>query len=402
MSADVSTTATATPRWRSLARAAWDGTRLYRPILLLLVLLVAGLAITQDGFWTWENATNLLTGVSALWVISLGMTFVLITGGADLSVGAISALTGIFLAKIVIAGVPGWPAFLLTLVFGTAIGAVLNGGLIGRFRLSFFVVTLATMTSFTGAVNIWSGTNSFFVESSITADIGLESIGGLPVPIWIMAGTLVVALWVQRFTYYGRDVYAVGGSMIAARLSGVRTTRTLLITYGVSGLCATIAGVITIGRIGVAVPNVDNNIPLAAVAAVLLGGTSLMGGSGGVGGTILGVLFLGTLQNGLSIAGVPSFWQQVVTGVILIAAVGGDRFGLVGRRRRRPRTAAAAPTGSAEPGPSADPAHPAASADAADAANSGGPAPLGGPGRPADPSADAGRGRQVETARRAR
>lgn len=327
------------PGIRRLTAAAWHGTRLYRPILLLLVLLVAGLAITQDGFWTWQNAENLLTGVAGLWVIGLGMTFVLITAGADLSVGAIAALTGIFLAKIVSAGVPGWPALLITLVFGALIGGVLNGGLIGRLRLSFFVVTLATATLLTGVVNIWSGTSSLFVTSSVTADIGLKTIAGLPMPIWIMAVTFLIALWVQRYTYYGRDMYAVGGSLIAARLSGVRTTRTLVITYGISGLAATIAGVITIGRIGVAVPNVDGTVPLAAVAAVLLGGTSLMGGTGGVGGTILGVLFLGTLQNGLSIAGVPSYWQQVVTGIILIVAVGGDRFGLIRGKFRRRTTA---------------------------------------------------------------
>lgn len=347
------------------ARAAWHGTRLYRPILVLLVLLVVGLAVTQSGFWTWPNIKNLLTSVSGLWVISLGMTFVLLTAGADLSVGAISALTGIFLAKVVDLGVPGWPALVLTLVAGTLLGGVLNGVLIGRLRLSFFVVTLATMTGMTGAVNLWSDSNSFFVHAPVTAEIGLRSILGLPVPIWIMIVTLVIGLWVQRLTYYGRDVYAVGGSMIAARLSGVRTTRTLLITYGISGLCATVAGVITIGRIGVAVPNVDNNLPLEAVAAVLLGGTSLMGGSGGIGGTVLGVLFLGTLTNGLSIAGVPSFWQQVVTGIILVVAVGGDRFGLVNRTarsRQAPGAPPVPPATGATPAPGATPADPAAAA----------------------------------------
>jgi ribose/xylose/arabinose/galactoside ABC-type transport system permease subunit len=315
--------------------AAWRGTRLFRPILFLTVVLTIGLAVTQKGFLTWQNTQNLLTGVSALWIIALGMTFVLITAGADLSVGAVSALTGIFLAKIISAGVPGWPAVLLTLIFGSVIGAVINGGLIGRFRLSFFVVTLASMTALTGAVNIWSGTHSFTINSSVTADIGINSTFGLPNPIWIMIITFVISLWVQRWTYFGRDVYAVGGSIAAARLSGVRTTRTLLLAYGISALCATIAGIITAGRIGVAAPNVDANVPLEAIAAVLLGGTSLVGGSGGVGGTILGVLFLGVLQNGLSIAGVPSFWQEVVTGIILIVAVIGDQVGLVRDRLRR-------------------------------------------------------------------
>jgi ribose/xylose/arabinose/galactoside ABC-type transport system permease subunit len=322
---------------RRLLVAGWRGTRLFRPILVLTILLFIGLATTQSGFLTSQNVQNLLTGVSGLWIIALGMTFVLITAGADLSVSAISALTGIFLAKIISGGIPGWPAVVLTLVFGTVLGALVNGGLIGRFRLSFFVVTLASMTALTGAVNIWSGTQSFTVSSPVALQIGVNSILGLPAPIWIMIIAFVISLWIQRWTYFGRDVYAVGGSISAARLSGVRTTRTLIITYGVSAFCATIAGIISVGRIGVAAPNVDANLPLQAIAAVLLGGTSLTGGSGGVGGTILGVLFLGMLQNGLSIAGVPSFWQQVVTGVILVLAVLGDHLGLIGDRMRRRR-----------------------------------------------------------------
>jgi ribose/xylose/arabinose/galactoside ABC-type transport system permease subunit len=350
------------------AGAAWRGTRLFRPILVLTILLFIILTVTQGDFLTTQNVQNLMTGISALWIISLGMTFVLITAGADLSVSAISALTGIFLAKIISGGIPGWPAVLVTLIFGSVLGAVINGGLIGRFRLSFFVVTLASMTGLTGVVNLWSGTQSFAVNSPVALQIGVNNVLGLPAPIWIMIVAFVISLWIQRWTYFGRDVYAVGGSIRAARLSGIRTTRTLLIVYGISAFCATIAGIITVGRIGVAAPNVDANLPLQAIAAVLLGGTSLTGGSGGVGGTILGVVFLGMLQNGLSIAGVPSFWQQVVTGVILVLAVLGDHLGLIGDRlRRRSR-------GGGEPAPGdGDPGATAAAGGAAGAA--GGPGP---------------------------
>ena len=215
------------------ALAAWRGTRLFRPILVLSIALFIALAITQSGFLTGQNIQNLFTGVSALWIISLGMTLVLITAGADLSVSAIAALAGVFLAKVISGGVPGWPAVVLTLVFGTVIGALVNGGLIGRFRLSFFVVTLASMTALTGVVNIWSGTQSFTVNSPVALQIGVNNVLGLPAPIWLMIIAFAVSLWVQRWTYFGRDVYAVGGSLIAARLSGVRTTRTQLITYGI-------------------------------------------------------------------------------------------------------------------------------------------------------------------------
>ncbi len=163
-----------------------------------------------------------------------------------------------------------------------------------------------------------------------------------------MIVTFVIALYVQHRTYWARDVYAIGGSVVAARLSGIRTSLILMSVYGLSGACAALGGIIATGRIGAATPQPDPNLPLQAIAAVLLGGTSLLGGQGGVGGTALGVLFIGILQNGLSISGVSSFWQQVITGVILVAAVLGDRISLSGglaglRTRLRARSVAAPP-----------------------------------------------------------
>ena len=151
-----------------------------------------------------------------------------------------------------------------------------------------------------------------------------------------MVATYLVALVVLRWTYFGRDVYAVGGNITAARLSGINVARTLIMVYAIAGLCAGIGGVIQAGRLGAASPLVGESTPLDAAAAVLLGGTSFLGGVGGVTGTAVGVLFIGTLQNGLSISGVSSFWQQVVTGVILILAIAIDLLQQTpgGRRRR--------------------------------------------------------------------
>lgn len=315
----------------------WHGTRHYRPVLVLLIALVAVFAITQSAFPTSSNIQNLVTSVSELWVMAVGMTFVLISGGADLSVSAIAALVGIVMAKVIGLGVPGGVAVLITIVAGAAIGAAINGVLVGRLGMSFFVVTLATMIAFTGVVNVWTKTQSFYVTAPVVNQIAINHVLGIPTAIWIMALVLVLALLLQKRTYFGRDVYAVGGSAAAARLSGIRTSRTLITVYGLSGACAGLGGVMAVGRIGAASPAVDPNLPLQAIAAVLLGGTSLTGGAGSVTGTALGVLFIGTLQNGLGIAGVPSFWQQVVTGVILAVAVLADRTG-AGRgfiRRRR-------------------------------------------------------------------
>jgi ribose/xylose/arabinose/galactoside ABC-type transport system permease subunit len=162
-------------------------------------------------------------------------------------------------------------------------------------------------------------------------------------------------LYVQSRTYFGRDVYACGGNVTAARLSGISVARTTIAVYAIAGACAALGGIVAVGRTGAATPQVDTSLALQAIAAVLLGGTSLAGGAGGVGGTVLGVLFIGTLQNGLSIAGVQSFWQQILTGIVLIAAVLGDRIGLsqmrAAWRRRAPTASGSVPNVPAEVGP---------------------------------------------------
>lgn len=322
----------------SLISRAYAATRHFRPVFALVILLAIYFGITQSVFLTKSNVENLLTGVSVLWVVSMGMTFVVLTGGVDLSVGAMAALVSIFLAKVLNLGLPGLPTVILAILFGALAGGLINGVLIGRLNLSFFVVTLASMIALTGVVNLWSNTKSYFVSAPIVSRIAVESTLGVPTPIWIMIATFGIALYAQKRTYWGRDVYAVGGSVVAARLSGIRTSRTIASVYALSGAFAALGGIILTGRIGAATPQPDPNLPLQAAAAVLLGGTSLLGGQGGVGGTALGVLFIGILQNGLSIAGVSSYWQQVLTGVILVAAVLGDQIsvggGIAGLRTR--------------------------------------------------------------------
>jgi ribose/xylose/arabinose/galactoside ABC-type transport system permease subunit len=172
--------------------------------------------------------------------------------------------------------------------------------------------------------------------------------------VLIMIGTFLIALYVQRSTYFGRDVYAVGGNAEAARLSGVRVGRTIIAVYAISGLLAAFGGVLQTARIGAASPLVGEAVLFDAAAAVLLGGTSFAGGVGGVGGTVVGVLFLATLQNGLSVSVVASFWQQIITGAILLAAIILDRvrrqgLGSLGVRARAARRVSRRSTGEAEP-----------------------------------------------------
>lgn len=321
-------------------RSVWNGTRTFRPVLLLLIALMLVLGSTESVFFTVENMQNVATSVSVLWIVALGATFVQLSGGIDLSSGALAALAGICLAKLLGTGMPGWLVIVLVIAFGAAVGMLVNGVLVGVFRLNVFVVTLASMTAITGAVSLWSNTQSAYVTSAAVNSLAVNTFLGQPMPIWIMAGTFLIFLYVQTRTYFGRDVYAVGGSLTAARLSGIRTSRTILIVWSVAGAMAALAGVIAVGRVGAAAPQPDNTLPLNAIAAILLGGSALSGGVGGVGGTVLGVLFIGVLQNGLSLSGAATYWQQILTGAILVTAVLGDRIHefRIGWLRGRPQS----------------------------------------------------------------
>ena len=291
----------------------------------LLVAMFAFFSLTQDGFLTSANIDVMLTGVSILFVVSVGMTFVMLSGGIDLSVGSILALCGILLGKLFIE-VPIGFAILLALVGGAVLGGLLNGFLIGRLRLSFLVVTLGTFILLRGVLNLWSNGETIQVISGTLDSLAFGHSVGIPNPVWVMVAVAAVSVYVLRGTYFGRDVYAVGGNPEAAGLSGINVARTVMIVYAIAGLLAALGGVIQVARVGAASPLVGETIVFDAAAAVLIGGTSFRGGIGGVGGTIVGVLFLGVLQNGLAVAGVQTYWQQVVTGAILIVAVLADQL----------------------------------------------------------------------------
>jgi ribose/xylose/arabinose/galactoside ABC-type transport system permease subunit len=295
-------------------------------VLVLLIAVFVFFALSQNRFFTSANIDALLTSASVLWMVAIGLTFVMLTGGFDLSLGSMLALSGIALGAFVNdLNLPIGIAVLLTLLFGLGVGAAVNGFLIGRVGLPFLVVTLGTLTLYAGLVNLWSGTKTTQVISSVLDGLAFNHALGVPVTVWIMLGVWLIALFVQRSTYFGRDVYAVGGSADAAQLSGVRVSRTLISVYALAGMLAAAAGVIQVARIGASSPQVGGTVIFDAAAAVLLGGTSFAGGIGGVGGTAVGVLFLATLQNGLSVSGVASYWQQIITGAILIIVVASDK-----------------------------------------------------------------------------
>lgn len=284
-------------------------------------------ALLQPAFLSMANMFTLLGSITILWIVALGLTFVLLTGGFDLSVGSSLALSGIALGWLLNSlNVPVVLAVLLTILFGFILGGGVNGFLIGKLGASFMIVTLGTLTLFRGLVNLTSNTKTISVNSPLLEEIAFGRVFGVPISLIVLLVTFAIAWYILKYTYFGRDVYAVGGNTEAARLAGVNVSRTILIVYGIAGAAAAFGGVVQVARLGAASPLVGESIMLDAAAAVLLGGTSLRGGSGGVVGTVAGVLFLGVLSNGLAVAGVQSFWQQIISGFILAVAAVADQL----------------------------------------------------------------------------
>lgn len=321
---------------RPLGRRAAEALGPYVGVLVVLLALSVFFTITQPRFATAENLLTILETNASLIVVSVGLTFVMLVGGFDLSVGGMLVLTGVLLGKLTTgAGLPEPLTIPMIIVAAAAFGAVVNGGLIARLGLSFLVVTLGTMALTRGlALLISGGATEGLYEQDLIRWIGSgQLLGGVPVPAVLSVLVLAAAIYVTRSTGYGRLIYAVGGNPEASRLAGVNITLIRLSAYGISGALAGLAGVLEAGRLAAAAPDTAVGLELTAAAAVLLGGTALGGGSGTIIGTLLGALFLGVLNNGLIIASISVYWQGVVTGVVLILSV------LVDRVRKVRRTA---------------------------------------------------------------
>ena len=311
---------------RTIMALIYRGTRRFLGVSVALVVMMTFLALTQESFLTSANMTNILRSVAVLFMVAIGNTFVLLTAGFDLSVGSMLSLAGVALAGFLSEGLNPWLAIGVTLLLCTLLGGVINGVLIGKAGLSFFVVTLASLSLLRGAVFVYSEGRTERVDEQAIVSVGDGKLAGFSVPILLMIATFVISILVLHYTRFGRAVYAVGGNKEPARLSGINVAAVIIAVYAISGFFAGLAGVIQTGRLAAAAPVAGTGIELSAAAAVLLGGTSFSGGSGGVGGTVVGVLFIGVLRNGLGLMGVSSFWQDVVTGIILIAAISIDRI----------------------------------------------------------------------------
>jgi ribose transport system permease protein len=299
--------------------------RRHAGVLVALVALCVYLSITQEVFLTWGNLTNIAKSNSVVFLLAIGATFVVISGGIDLSVASAATAAGMILGLTLDAGWSVVLALAATVLFGGLLGLI-NGLLITTLRISFLVVTLGTLSiyqSFALIVNDGQTITVFGTPGfSVLSDFVNNEIGPFPVLLIFDLLVLLIAGGVLRYTGFGRALFAVGSNPEAARLNGISVARVVLLTYGIAGLAAGVASVVQVGRLTGAGAQADPTLLLTVVAAVLIGGTAFTGGEGGVLGTLIGVLFLGVLQNGLTLSDVSSFWHGTVSGVVLIAAVG--------------------------------------------------------------------------------
>jgi ribose/xylose/arabinose/galactoside ABC-type transport system permease subunit len=312
--------------WSS-SLAAMRDTRAWRfirghGILVALLLLVLVGAVLSPFFLTASNAANVARQASIIGIIGVGMTFVILTAGIDLSVGSILGFAAIAFAMTMTSGV-AWPvAILAALLAGAAAGAI-NGLGITRGRLQPFVMTLGMLVIARGVtMTISNGKPIPLGEAAASvAWIGSGDIGGIPVPV-LLFGLIALAAWFTlRYTAFGRQVYAVGDNLEAARLSGIPTDRTIFSVYVISGLCAAVSALIVVSRLTAGEPSQGTGFELDAIAIVVIGGTSLFGGEGGIGGTVIGAAIVAAMNNLLNLLGVSPFSQQIVKGLIILGAV---------------------------------------------------------------------------------
>ncbi|EPP5772394.1 MULTISPECIES: ribose ABC transporter permease [Vibrio] len=292
--------------------------------LIALLFLVVVVSFLNPNFFTVDNLLNILRQTSVNAIIAVGMTLVILTAGIDLSVGSVLALCGAFAATLVAMEVPVLVAVPTALLAGAALGAI-SGIIIAKGKVQAFIATLVTMTLLRGVTMVYTDGRPISTGFTDTADtfawFGTGYALGIPVPVWLMVVVFTGAWYLLNHTRFGRYVYAVGGNESATRLSGINVDRVKIGVYAICGLLAALAGIIVTSRLSSAQPTAGMGYELDAIAAVVLGGTSLMGGKGRIMGTLIGALIIGFLNNALNLLDVSSYYQMIAKAVVILLAV---------------------------------------------------------------------------------
>jgi ribose transport system permease protein len=289
-------------------------------LLLMLLLIVIYFASVSPFFLTASNALTIGASAAALGVMAVTQTFLIISGGIDVSVGSVVALSGVVMGILITAGWSFWFAAAAAVLAGVVVGVV-NAILVVGLKINPFIATLGTMSLFSGLAFTLTSGETRVIDDSVLTFIGLESILGMPTPLVVFLVVFIIALIVERFTSWGRTIYAIGGNPEAARLSGLHVRSTQTILYILSSASAGVAGILIAAQLASASPQVGATYLLSVITAVILGGASLSGGRGTLIGTLVAVAILGVLANGFALLGWSSNAQTMALGVALIFAV---------------------------------------------------------------------------------
>ncbi|WP_101875903.1 ABC transporter permease [Lachnoclostridium edouardi] len=289
-------------------------------VLAALLVMIVIFAAIDSSYVTVGNFVDIVKQATINGIIAIGITFAIITGGIDLSVGSTFAIVIVAVGQMTVHGVPPVPAIALGAVLGTVMGSA-NGLLVTKMKLQPFIATLGTMSVFRGiAYVVTGGWPVLNIPDSYRKALGAKVIGDVPVSIFVLLAIAIVAHVLLKKTRFGNYLFAVGGNEEAAKLSGVNVDRTKILAYCMCGFCVAFAGMIMLANLGTGEPATGQGYELDAIAASAIGGTRMSGGKGSILGTFLGALLLAALKIGLIITGVSTFWQYIVTGIIIVIA----------------------------------------------------------------------------------
>ena len=297
----------------------------------LLAALWLALGLSTNAFWTPGNISNLLRQGAMTAILAVGQTFVIITAGIDLSVGAIVGFSSVVVAWLLQVGVPLWAAIILTLLMGVAIGAFHGFGIV-RMGLPPFIITLATLTSLRGIGLLITNGSTISINHEGFTNFSRMDFLGVPSLFWMVILVAIPAFVFLHLSRFGRYLFAVGSNSEAARLSGVNVNRTIYLAYILSATCAAFVGLLLASRIGIGNATQAEGWELQAIASSVIGGTSLFGAVGSVHGPLLGAFILATINNGANLLNVNSFWQRIITGLLIIVIVYFDQLRRRGSR----------------------------------------------------------------------
>ena len=289
-------------------------------LLIVLILLVAGLYLLEPKFLSFVNIANLLRQTAIIGVLAIGMTFVILSGGIDLSVGSVLAFSSILASKLMVAGFNIWLSIVIALIGGSIIGAI-QGFIIHNGKVPAFIATMGGMTIVRGLVMLTSNAQKITGLPPAIGDFAVQRYLGIPAMAYVWFITIIIGYFVSRFTTFGRNMYAIGSNEEAARLSGIKIGTIICGIYAFSAFMSSIAGILMTARLGNGVPTAGQGYELDAVAAAVVGGASLSGAVGSIAGTVLGTIIIASIRNGGTLIGINPFILDILVGALIVISV---------------------------------------------------------------------------------